>query len=190
MTLKIDATFEEKLICSFKNDKNLVKFDPNNQKSQKFAISLFLLSKIFNVWPKKAQRSYLSWHWRVMQNWKKTDLWFGKWQKYGKFSPEHLKVSKFNQRRKSMSLKIYREAKCHDNEEWCKTWRGVDLSFQNWHEEFDGFWLEQLKVSKILTLMHSFYAKYIFFELKKYRGVIFHDTEEGYRIWRGIELSF
>ena len=156
MTLKIDATFEEKLICSFKNDKNLVKFDPNNQKSQKFAISLFLLSKIFNVWPKKAQRSYLSGHWRVMQNWKKTDLWFGKWQKYGKFSPEHLKVSKFNQRRKSMSLKIYREAKCHDNEEWCKTWRGVDLSFQNWHEEFDGFWLEQLKVSKILTLMHSF----------------------------------
>ena len=156
MTLKIDATFEEKLICSFKNDKNLVKFDPNKQKSQKFAISLFLLSKIFNVWPKKAQRSYLSWHWRVMQNWKKTDLWFGKWQKYGKFSPEQLKVSKFNQRRKSRSLKIYREAKCHDNEEWCKTWRAVDLSFQNWHEEFDGFWLEQLKVSKILTLMHSF----------------------------------
>ena len=25
---------------------------------------------------------------------------------------------------------------CHDNEECCKIWRGIDLSFQNWHEEF------------------------------------------------------
>ena len=29
---------------------------------------LFLLWKVFNVWPKKVQRSYLSWQWRVMQN--------------------------------------------------------------------------------------------------------------------------
>ena len=28
---------------------------------------------------------------------------------------------------------------CHDNEEECKIWRGIDLSFQNWHEEFDEF---------------------------------------------------
>ena len=39
MTLKIDAKFEEKLICCFKNDKNLVKFDLSTQKSQKFGIS-------------------------------------------------------------------------------------------------------------------------------------------------------
>ena len=39
MTLKIDAKFEEKPICCFKNDKNLVKFDPNTRKSQKFALS-------------------------------------------------------------------------------------------------------------------------------------------------------
>ena len=39
MTLKIDAKFEEKLICCFKNDKNLVKFDPSTRKSQKFALS-------------------------------------------------------------------------------------------------------------------------------------------------------
>ena len=31
----------------------------------------FLLCKVFNVWPKKLHRSYLSWHWRVMQNLKK-----------------------------------------------------------------------------------------------------------------------
>ena len=28
------------------------------------------------------------------------------------------------------------------------------------------------------------------FELKKYRGVIFHEIEEGYKICRGIDLSF
>ena len=39
MTLKSDAKFEEKLICCFTNDKNLVKFDPSTEKSQKFAIS-------------------------------------------------------------------------------------------------------------------------------------------------------
>ena len=31
MTLKIDAKFEEKLICCFKNDKNLVNFDLSTQ---------------------------------------------------------------------------------------------------------------------------------------------------------------
>ena len=44
---------------------------------------LLLLCKVFNVWPKKVQRSYLSWRWRVMQNSKKH--WFvekmtGIWQ--------------------------------------------------------------------------------------------------------------
>ena len=79
---------------------------------------------------------------------------------------------------------------CHENEEWCKIWRGIDLSFQNWHEEFDEFWPEHLKVSKIFILMCSFWAKYILLELKKHRGVIFHETEEGYKIWRGIDSPF
>ena len=34
MTLKSDAKFEEKLICCFKNDKNLVNFDPTTQVSK------------------------------------------------------------------------------------------------------------------------------------------------------------
>ena len=79
---------------------------------------------------------------------------------------------------------------CHGKEEWCKIWRGIDLSFQNWHGEFDKFWLEPLEVSKMFILMCYFWAEYILFELKKYRGVIFHDTEEWYKIWRGINMSF
>ena len=79
---------------------------------------------------------------------------------------------------------------CHNHERWCKIWRGIELSFQNWHEEFDEFLPEHWKVSKIFILICSFWAKYVLFELKKYRGVIFDETQEGYKIWRGIDLSF
>ena len=79
---------------------------------------------------------------------------------------------------------------CHGNEKWCKVWREIHLSFQNWCEKFDKFWPEHLKVSSIFILMCFFWAKYILFGLKKYRGIIFHDTEEGYKIWRRMDLSF
>ena len=92
-----------------------------------FHFNRLLLSKVYIVRPKKAQRSYLSWNWK------------------GK-----------------------------------KIWRGIDLPFQNWHKEFCKIWPEHSKVSKIFTLMGFFWAKYILFELKKYRGVIFQETEERY----------
>ena len=38
MTLKSDVKFGENLIYCFKNDKNLVTFDPSTQKSQKCAL--------------------------------------------------------------------------------------------------------------------------------------------------------
>ena len=87
-------------------------------------------------------------------------------------------------------LKIYRGVMCHCNEEWCKILIEIDLSFQNWHEEFDKFWPEHSKVSKICTLMGWFWKKYIMFELKKYRGVIFYDTREWSKIWRKTDLRF
>ena len=55
---------------------------------------------------------------------------------------------------------------------------------------FDKFWPVHSKVSKIFTLMGSFWAKHKLFELKKYRGVIFRDTEERRKIWRGTDLPF
>ena len=68
---------------------------------------------------------------------------------------------------KMYELKIYRGVMCQKNEEWCKIWRGLDLSTENWHEEFDNFWPEHLKISKICTLMSCFWPKYIMLELKK-----------------------
>ena len=38
--------------------------------------------------------------------------------------------------------------------------------------------------------MGFFLAKYILSELKKHRGVISDETEEGYKIWRGINMLF
>ena len=77
------------------------------------------------------------------------------WEKFGKFSSEHSKVSKlglwwnpFVQRRKCMSLK-YTGYLCLMTEEWCKIWRGIDSSVQNWHEKFDEFSPEHSKISKI-----------------------------------------
>ena len=64
------------------------------------------------------------------------------------------------------------------------------MPFQNWHKEFNKFWTEHLKVSKTFALIGSFWAKYILFELQKYRGVIFHDTEELCKFWRKTDLWF
>ena len=93
MTLKREAKFEEKLICCFKNDKNLVNFDLSTQKSQKYAFWLapfvksitFDLKKFIGVIFHGTEES-----WKI---WRKTDLWFGKrYEKFGKFSLGHLKV--------------------------------------------------------------------------------------------------
>ena len=49
-------------------------FSPNYSKVRKFYFDGLFLSKVFEVWAKKIQRSYLSWHWTVMQNLKNPDL--------------------------------------------------------------------------------------------------------------------
>ena len=75
-------------------------------------------------------------------------------------------------------LKIYRGVMCNETEELWKIWRGIDLSCQDRQKQFDKFWFDHWKVSKIYFLMGGFWLKYVIFELKKYRGVIFHDARE------------
>ena len=86
-------------------------------------------------------------------------------------------------------LNIYEGVLCHDNVEWCKIRRGIDLSVQNW-QEFDKFWPEHSKISKSFTLMNFFWTKYIMFELKTYRGVMFDGTEYWYNSWRKTDSCF
>ena len=84
-------------------------------------------------------------------------------------------MESFNAKLKKYELKIHRGVICQNNEEGCKNWRGIDLSFQSWHEEFDKFWFEHLIYFNDFILMFSFWAKYVLFELKKCRGVVFEE---------------
>ena len=47
-----------------------------------------------------------------------------------------------------------------------------------------------VKFHQICTLIGSFCWNYIKFQLKKYRGVMSHDAEEGCKIWRKTDLLF
>ena len=87
-----------------------------------------------------------------------------------------------------LELKKYRGVIFHETEKGYKIWRVIDFLFQNWHKEFDKFWSEHSKASKIFTLMGSCWAKYILFEIKKYRGVIFQDIEEWCKIERKTDF--
>ena len=92
------------------------------------------------------------------------------------------------QSRKCMILKFTGEFFCHDNEEWCKIWKWIDLSVKNWHKEFHNFWSKHSRISKMCTLMGFFWTKYIMFELKKYTGIMFNFTEDWCKFWRKTGL--
>ena len=91
---------------------------------------------------------------------------------------------------KMHELKIYWGVMCHENEEWCQNWRGIDFLVQNCHEQFDEFWFKHSEIAKICTLMGCLWPKYIVFDLKKYRGVMFDDTEYWCKIWRKTDFCF
>ena len=77
----------------------------------------------------------------------------------------------------------------HDPEDWCKVWRKTYLLFQKWLG-FRETWPEHSKVSKICTFISFYCTNYLMIDLKKYRGVIFHDTENWCKIWRKTDLWF
>ena len=76
MALKTDIKFERKLTCASKNDmKNFANFHQSViRKSEKLNFYWVFLSKIENVWAYNLQKSYVSWKWRMMQEFKKTWL--------------------------------------------------------------------------------------------------------------------
>ena len=64
--------FKGKLTRGLKNDiKNLVNFHASSQKSENLHFDGLLLSKVYKVLVEKVQKSYISWHWRMMQSLKK-----------------------------------------------------------------------------------------------------------------------
>ena len=188
MTMKNYAKFEEELTCHSKVDmRNLTNFDPSTWKSKVFILmGSFWAKHIYIVRTKKVQRSYLSWTeqgyniQRAIANRFKIGI-----RNLTNFDPL---MHSFWAKYKLFELRKYRGVIFHEIEEGCKNCREIDLLFQNWQKEFDIFWHEESKVSKVFTLMRSFWVKYKLCELKKYRGVIFHETEERCKICRGIDL--
>ena len=72
MTLKGNAKLKRKLTCGLKNDiRNLVNFHASSHKSENFQFLGFLLSKAYKFFDEKIQKSYVSWHWRVIQSLKR-----------------------------------------------------------------------------------------------------------------------
>ena len=63
------------------------------------------------------------------------------------------------------------------------------ICFQK-RQEFGEFSHQHSKVSKICTLMRSFWTKHIMFELKKYWRTMFHDTAKWYKDWWKTDLWF
>ena len=57
-------------------------------------------------------------------------------------------------------------------------------------EELTNFDSRAWKVSKVYTLIGCFCPKYVMFELKKYRWVIFHDTRVWCKTCRKTDLLF
>ena len=121
-----------------------------------------------------------------------TDLWFGKWhEEYGKFFPEHSKLGfwwdPLIQTWKSMSLKSTEELSVMAIKNYAKFEQKPTYHFKVDMRNLTNFdsctWKSQ-KFSFYRVLFEQ--SIYILFELKKYRGVIFHETEEGHKIWRGI----
>ena len=118
MALESDAKFEEKLICCFKNDKNLTNFDPSIRKSQKICTLMGYFWRKYIMFELKIYRGVIfhdTEEWCKI--WRKTNSWFGKWhEKFGKCSPDHSKVSKlelwldpFIHSRKCLGLKFTEE---------------------------------------------------------------------------------
>ena len=72
MTLEDVAKFKRKLTCHLKNDiRNLVNFHASSRKSENLHFDWILLFKTYKDLDQKVLKSYVSWHWRVVQSLKK-----------------------------------------------------------------------------------------------------------------------
>ena len=86
MARKNNAKFEEELTCHFKTDvRKLTNFDLSTRKSKTLLFYWLLWPKYIMFELRKVQRSYVWWHWRLMQNLKEkwlvlSKMTWGIWQ--------------------------------------------------------------------------------------------------------------
>ena len=74
-------------------------------------------------------------------------------------------------------LKKYRGVIFYSTEQWFKNWINLDLVVSKLGWGIGWIFIRALKSLKNCTLMGSFSAKNVMFQLENFRGVICHDTE-------------
>ena len=80
MTMRCGTKIEEELTCCFEIDRGTSRIWIQPLESLKNVFFNWLLvTKVYIVWATNVERSYLSWHWRVMQILKK--IWLMVWKK-------------------------------------------------------------------------------------------------------------
>ena len=162
-----------------------MKFHVSSWNSEILYFDRLLLSKSCKVSAEKVQKSYLSWHWRVMQSLKLTcgfkyDLRnlvnshpttksenFTWAFPMGSFCPKYIKYE----------LKKYRRVIFRDNKQWCKIWINPDLAVSLMPGRIGWIFIRALESLKNCTLMGCFCSKLIMFKLESFRGLMCHETE-------------
>ena len=162
----------------------------SSRKSEILHFHGLLLSKSYKVSVKKVQKSYILWHWRVMQSLKKNWLLVSnmKWEIWWIFTHplKSLKISLrwalFVQSIQGLSYKNTKELPFmtlnSDARLEYKPWPcGFNNGMRNWVNFHFIF-----KSLKNCTLMGSFSPEHIMFHLKSFKGIICHVTEEWCKI--------
>ena len=167
MALNIDAKFEGKLTCAFKNDmRNLANFHQSTWKSQNWDFDGILLSKVENAWAWDFLGSYVSWEWRMVQKLKRNWFLSSKliWAIW-RILIQDLKILKNLYFNGLPMTKVYNvwPKKVQGSYIW---WNGIliqnlkkNYCFQKWHKEFAKCLPEHLEVSKFELWWHSFKSK-------------------------------
>ena len=138
-------------------------FDCSQEISPNSYSDSVLLMKVYKISTKKVRRSYVSWQWKVMQNFSKIFvskmvrvLWM--WTQ----TLESLENAHFDlfllRKEYNVCLKKYRGVILHETEEWCKVWRKLTCGLENDKRNLVIF-TRALKSLKIGTLMQFFYPK-------------------------------
>ena len=120
MTRKSDSKFKEKLTRGLKNDmRTLVNFHESSWKSTNLHFDVLLLSKAYKYLDEKVKKSYVSWHWRVMQSLRKN------WLLVPKMALEIWWILRWAE----ASLKIFTLMcyLCQRYIKWSKLWRKTDV---------------------------------------------------------------
>ena len=138
-------------------------FDWSIENSPNLYFDRLLSLKVYKISAKKVQRSYVSWHWRLMQDLiKKTQFVVSKMTRICWILIQALKSlenSHFDWSLLCKTYNVWPKRFVHDTEGWCKSWRKTDLWFGKWHEEFAKFSPEHLKVSKFELWWDPFVQK-------------------------------